>query len=154
MVKKVHHTNTAHAAINAALAAVAPPIEPPGHVRLSEREMVFWPGIIKSRSRDEWSAADLVVAAQLARCQSDIELESEALKSEGSVLRTDKGTPVMNPRHAVMEQLSRREMALMRTLQMGGSAKGQKATFENARKLQRQAEKAKEEMSDDDLLAM
>lgn len=137
------------AAINAAL----PVISPPAHVRLREQDAPFWVDIVKSRAREEWSKSDLVVAAQLARCQADIESESLQLESEGSVIENNRGTPVMNPRHAVLEQLSRREMALMRSLQMVGSAKGDKRDVEKARKLQRQADIAHEEVTDDDLLA-
>lgn len=98
--------------------------------------------------------ADLVVAAQLARCQADIESESQALETEGSVIENGRGTPVMNPRHAVLEQLARREMAMMRSLQMVGSARGKREDLEKGRKLQRQAEQVRKELADDDLLAL
>jgi hypothetical protein len=84
---------------------------------------------------------------------ADIEIESETLEIEGSVLTNERGTKVMNPRHSVLEQLARREMALMRSLQMVGTAKGDKRDVENARKLQRQAEAARGEVTEDDLLA-
>lgn len=108
---------------------------------------------MRARARDEWTDADLVVAAQLARCQHDIERESKALDGEGSVIENQRGTPVMNPRHAVLEQLARREMALMRTLRIGGSVTGDRRDLEKARKIQREAERAREELADDDLLA-
>lgn len=108
---------------------------------------------MRARTRDEWSAPDLVVAAQLARCQHDIENESASLDTEGSVIENNRGTPVMNPRHAVLEQLARREMALMRSLRMSGAAAGDKRDVEQARKIQRQAEKVRDELADEDLLA-
>lgn len=97
----------------------------------------------------------MVVAAQLARCQHDIERESLNLEGEGSVIENQRGTPVMNPRHAVLEQLARREMALMRTLRIGGyEAGGDRRDLDKARKLQRQAESAREEIeAGDGLLA-
>jgi hypothetical protein len=52
----------------------------------------------------------------------------------------------------VLEQLARREMALMRSLQMIGSAKGDKRDVENARKLQNQAAMARDEVTQDDNL--
>lgn len=126
----------------------------PGHVRLRPEDLPFWEGIVRARARDEWTDADLVVAAQLARCQHDIERESLALEGEGSVLRNDRGTMVMNPRHAVLEQLARREMALMRALRIGGSeAGGDRRDLDKARKLQREAETARRELADEDLLA-
>ena len=109
---------------------------------------------MRARARDEWTAADLVVAAQLARCQHDIERESRTLDDEGSVLTNERGTKVMNPRHAVLEQLARREMALMRALRIGGSESGgDRRDLDKARKLQREAEKARTELADEGLLA-
>ena len=56
----------------------------------------------------------------------------------------------MNPRHAVLEQLSRREMALMRTLRIGGDAAGDKRDLVKGRHLQRQAEEARQQVSEED----
>ena len=142
------------AAIGAMVDAASPLPELPVHVRLRDRDLPFWRGVLRARTRAEWTDADLVVAAQLARCQSDIEVESERLESEGSVLENAKGTPVMNPRHAVMQQLAQREMALMRALRMAGTAAGgDTRDLQKARSLQRQAEQAREELASDDLLA-
>jgi len=146
-------SDSAQAAINAAIAAASPMPDVPSHVRLREKDYAFWDNIIRARAREEWTNADLVVAAQLARCMADIESESLKLDVEGSVLENQRGTPVMNPRHSVLEQLARREMALMRSLQMIGSAKGDKRDVENARKLQNQAAMARDEVTQDDLLA-
>jgi hypothetical protein len=146
-------SDSAQAAIDAAIAVARPLPELPRHVRLRDCDQPFWADILRSRAREEWSQSDLVVAAQLARCMADIESESQQLEIEGSVLTNERGTKVMNPRHSVLEQLARREMALMRSLQMVGTAKGDKRDVENARKLQRQAEAARGEVSEDDLLA-
>lgn len=136
--------------VNAAMPLPAAPT----HVRLRPEDLPFWEGVVRARAREEWTDADLVVAAQLARCQRDIERESKALDEEGSVIENQKGSLVMNPRHSVLEQLARREMALMRTLRIGGSvAGGDRRDLDKARKLQRQAEKVREELPDDDLLA-
>lgn len=92
----------------------------------------------------------MVVAAQLARCQHDIEREQMSLDDEGTVVRNDKGTQVMNPRVAVLEQLARREMALMRTLRMGGRIAGDARDESGKRKIERQARAVREELQDED----
>ena len=125
----------------------------PGYVKVRPGDVPFLEGILRARARDEWTSPDLVVAMQLARCQADIEKEHAMLESEGSVIDNFKGTPIVNPRHAVLEQLSRRELALLRALQMAGSARGDKRDVEQARNLQRQAEKTRELLADDYLLA-
>jgi hypothetical protein len=63
----------------------------PAHVRLRDGDEPFWIGIMKSRARDEWSPADLVVAAQLARCQADIEHQSSLLDGESMVTENKRG---------------------------------------------------------------
>ena len=135
---------------------MAPELEPPSHVRLPPESRQFWSGIMVSRARDEWSKNDLVIAAQLARCQYDIERESMLLDGEGSVLENARGTPVMNPRHSVLEQLARRELALMRSLAMTASLSNNKdrAKLDAARDAERSAAKTKDELLDEDLIAL
>src|SRR5688500_17839351 len=107
-------TNTAEAAVKAALDAAKGPPSAPDHVTLRSEDQPFWEGIVRARARDEWSPPDLVVGVQLARCQADIESESRLLQVEGTVVLNLRGTSVANPRVSVIEQLARREMALMR----------------------------------------
>ncbi len=127
----------------------------PRHVKLRECDIPFWNGILRARTKDDWVEYDLVVAAQLARTQADIELEQETLYAEGSVIDNSRGTPIPNPRVAVLEALARREMALLRTLRMAGAVVGD--VRERAAKLraQRAAEEARQsvEAEEDDLLA-
>jgi hypothetical protein len=150
---KKTQANTTSAAIHAMLSAAQPLPAPPEHVRLRTNDKPFWDAIMRARARDEWTDADLIAAAQLARCQSDIEAESLALESEGSVVENARGTQIMNPRHSVLEQLSRRQLALMRSLRISGSSTGErKEDLVKARRLQQQAERALAEVTDDDEL--
>jgi hypothetical protein len=142
--------NTVRAMVHAAL----PDLEPPAHVSLSEHALAFWPGIIRARARDEWRAVDLVVAAQLAECQSLIETESAALRLEGMITTNDRGTQIENPRNRVVQNLAQREMALMRTLLMGGKTGGSDArNFAGARRAEATAREIAKELEADDLLA-
>ncbi len=146
-------SRTAASAVKAMLDAAKGDLQPPEHVKLRDRDLPFWAGIVRARARDEWSEADLVVASQLAKCQSDIEIEQATLDGESTVIANDRGTMCVNPRVAVLEQYARREMALMRTLRMGGRASGDAEKDAQRRKVQRGAEKAREELQDEDLLA-
>lgn len=154
MTKRKTRSDSAAAAIDAMVSASMPLPDVPAHVRLETAHMPFWEGIIRARARSEWIETDLIVAAQLARCQYDIERESKLLDDEGSVIENAKGTPVMNPRHGVIEQLARREMALMRGLRITGAAAGiDPRDLAKQRSLERQSRDTKEEMQEDDLLA-
>jgi hypothetical protein len=133
--------------------AAAGPLEPPAHVKLRDGDAPFWAGIVCARARSDWPAVDLVVAAQLARCQADIERESMALDDESTVLTNARGTQVANPRVMVLEQLARREMALLRTLRMGGRAAGDPRDDAGRRKAQADAAAIRESLEDEELLA-
>src|ERR1035437_4638042 len=86
-----------------------PPPAPPAHVKLRDSDKPYWDSIIAGRARDEWTPVSLVLAAQLARCQSDIETEQATLAAEGSVIAGK-----VNPRATVVDVLGKRQMALMR----------------------------------------
>ena len=154
MTKRKPRSDSAASAIDAMVNASKPLPDIPAHVRLDKRHIPFWDGIIRARARSEWIETDLVVAAQLARTQYDIEKEAEILEAEGSVIENNRGTPVMNPRHAVLEQLARREMALMRALRITGAAAGiDPRDLAKQRNLERQSRDTKDELLEDDLLA-
>ena len=142
--------NAVRAMVNSTLA----PLKPPKHCKMRPGDEPFWDGIISARAREEWTRCDMVVAAQLARCQADIETESAALEEEESTKLNGRGTMVFNPRLNVLELLSRREMALMRTLRMGGRVAGDSRDEAGRRKLQDQATAVREEFADDELLAV
>ena len=78
-------------------------ITAPPNVPLDAADLVFFNNVILEFARAEWSQHQLELAAMLARCMSDLEREQTALRSEGSVLVTEKGTPVVNPRRSCVQ---------------------------------------------------
>lgn len=150
MTAKRIRSDSAASAVKAMLNAAKGDLRPPDHVRLREGDQVFWDGVVRARARDEWTETDLVVAGQLARCLHDIEKEQVQLDIEGTVVFNDKGTQIVNPRVSVLEQFARREMALMRTLRMGGKVPGEDPRSQaGARKVERQSRKIKDEIQDE-----
>ena len=152
-------SNSVSAAVDAAVAASLPMPDVPAYINLPAKAKPFWDAIVESRARSEWSKADLIIAGQLARCQLEIEVQEQGVQAEGHVLRTDRGTPVANPRQNILEQLARRQLACMRALQMGGVARGtNKVTLANKRQMERDARELKagltaEDVKDQELLA-
>lgn len=128
-------------------------LQPPSHITITDSAIPFWSGIVRARARDEWSEVDLVVVGQLAQCQADIADQDILLRTEGSIVTNERGTQIMNPRATLMENLARREMALMRTLRLGGSVSGDKRDDAKRRSIQRQSEEIRKELEDHDLLA-
>lgn len=142
--------DSAASAVKAMVDAAQPDIDVPAWVTLTDSAKPFWIGVVRARARDEWQEVDLVVAAQLAQCQADIAEEDAALRDEGRVIKNERGTSVMNPRTTVLEQLARREMALMRTLRMGGRVAGDTRDELGKRQLERGARKARAQVEEED----
>ena len=110
------------AAVQATQAATAGPIDPPAHVVLREGDRPFWDSVVSARARDTWNDADLEMAGNLARCKADIERLQQEITAEGDVLKNDRGTQIMNPKHTLLETLSRRAVALSRMLHVHAEA--------------------------------
>ena len=150
--KKRPRADSADAAIKAMANAAKADLAPPTYVVLTKSALPYFDAVVRARARDEWEECDLVVAGQLAQCMADMADEDAQLRIEGKVVKNEKGTQVMNPRTTVLEQLARREMALMRTLRMGGRVAGDTRDLVGARKVERQSRKVRKEL-EDDLLA-
>lgn len=70
-----------------------------------------------ARAIDTWTDADLAHAANLARCQSDVVRLQKEVDKEGDMLGG-----VLNPKHKLIETLSRRAVALSRMLHVHAQA--------------------------------
>lgn len=152
-MRKPRATSNDHA-ITAMLDAAKGPPPVPKHVKLRNGDQPFWDGVIRARAYSEWTQCDLVVAAQLARTQADIEREQSLLDEEGTTIENARGTIVANARVSVLENLARRELALMRSLRItGAAALGDTRDMAAKRKVQRESEAIREEIEDDDLIA-
>jgi len=85
---------------------------------------------------------------------ADIERIQAEIDVEGDTLTNDRGTVVMNPKHSLLETLSRRSIALCRALQVHahaiqGDSRDQKKRAETRKNVQAAAGRAEGE----DLLA-
>lgn len=127
-------------------------INPPDCIKLENQEMPFWYAIIKARA--EWTEVDLIHAANLARCMASIETNQRELKLEGDVIVNQRGTPIMNPRFSVLEQLSRRAVAVSSKIQVHAAATiGESKLSRGKNKAKREAVEAFDDLGDDDLIA-
>jgi hypothetical protein len=104
-------SDSAAAAVQAAQNAALGPREPLPHAPVPDAAKPFWLAIMRNRPRDRWNDLDLTMAANLARTLADIERLQAELDTEGYVL----GGKV-NPRHRLIETLTKRVSALSRLL--------------------------------------
>jgi hypothetical protein len=115
--------------------------EPPDHVNLREGDRPFWDSIVRARDYESWNAADLEQAANLARCKADIERVQMEINAEGDTIINARGTPILNPKHTLLETLSRRSVALSRMLHVHAEATVGESRHQTKRSsMQREAE--------------
>jgi hypothetical protein len=132
--------------------ATAGPLLPPAHVHLRDCDRPFWLSIVRARARRNWTDVDLENAANLARCKSDIERLQREINAEGDVVMNQRGTQIVNPKHTLLETLTRRAMALSRMLHVHAEATVGKSEDEVAgAKLARKTHAAADSL--DDLIA-
>lgn len=128
-------------------------IEPPAHVNLRERDWPFWYSIVRARAREHWTETDLENAANLARCKSDIEKLQKEIDAEGDVIENAKGTQIVNPKHTLLETLSRRSVALSRMVHVHAEATSGKSSNESKKNGAGKSLPAQLTGDNDDLLA-
>jgi hypothetical protein len=147
-------SNSIEAAVGAAQAVAEGPPSPPAHVSLRECDLPFWNSLVRARPFATWNASDLEVAANLARAKADIERIQAEIYAEGDIIENGRGTPVMNPKHTLLEILSRRVMACSRMLHVHCEAtNGESREQKNKAKTQKAAEQAiAAAQADDDLI--
>lgn len=148
---KKQRTDTVAGAVTTMAGALGE-IQPPEHVNIPEGAMPFWKSITKARAADRWNDADLESAGELARTKYNIERLNLEVVAEGDVIENQRGTPIVNPKHNLLETLTRRMVSLSRLLQVHAEAtQGKSGKQVSANKAQ---EKARDMMDDvDDLIA-
>ncbi len=150
---KRQRTDTVAGALNS-MAGAASEIAPPEWVNVPEPAMKFWRSITRARSADRWNDVDLENAAELARTKASIERLNHELAAEGDIITNDRGTPIVNPKHSLLETLTRRMVALSRMLQVHAEAtQGKSRDQVKGNKAQQKAGEVVAQATEDDLIA-
>lgn len=116
---------------------------------MTDKDMPFFENVVSEYARAEWTQHALEIASILARTLCDLEREQFLLREEGSIAKTDKGTPVANPRKTIVQMHAGSILSLRKSLGMDARAK------DDGREAAKKKNKAKsQELSiDDDLIA-
>lgn len=129
------------------------PPSPPEYIHIPEEAMPHWWAIVRAREYDAWTGPDLEMAANLACSLHDCERLRHELREEGDVIENKKGTPVVNPKHDLLEKITRRSVALSRMVHVHAEATSGKSRDDSKRsQKQREVSEATKE-EDDGLLA-
>jgi len=152
-MKKRQRSDTSTAEVTAYRSVAAGAIQPPDHVKLREGDWPYWDDIVCARARESWNNADLDFAANLAACKADAARLIHEIAAEGDIVVNQRGTQIMNPKHSLLETLSRRAVALSRMLHVHAEAtQGESRDQSKRKKTEDQARKNSEDL-DDGLIA-
>lgn len=101
------------------MAAAARDLSPPKHVKLRRGDLPFWDAVVAERAKSEWTDADLVVAANLARAMADAEkIAAFPVDKGGNInVATLMGTIELS------DKLARRIVTLRRALGLDSRAR-------------------------------
>lgn len=149
MPRKARVDSTAEAV---RLASSQASVTPPSNVPLEKEDMAFFVNVIDEFARSEWTAHQLEVAAMLARTMADLEREQRLMREEGSTLKTEKGTPVVNPRKTVVQMHASSILSFRRSLSLHARAQGGEARDVGKRRAQAKGHEQAGQ-AEDDLLA-
>lgn len=129
-------------------------IKIPSHVSVPDDAYPFWASITRARAAERWTDADLEIAAELARSKANIERLNKEITDEGDVVRNDRGTQIPNPKHNLLETLTRRVVALSRMIQVHAEAtQGKSRDQVKTNKAQQTARTTVDNISEDGLIA-
>lgn len=96
----------------------------PDDIHQTNNALVHFEKIIRERASSLWSSHEIEVAAMLASDIASREIEQGKLEQEGRVIVNASGNPVVNPRNAVVRDLSVMVKQYRQTLGIQYAAKG------------------------------
>lgn len=129
----------------AVMAAATRDLSPPKHIKMRRGDLPFWDAVIAERAKSEWTEADLIVAANLARAMHDAEkIAAFPVDRGGNVkVATLMGTIELS------DKLARRIVTLRRALQIDSRAKNGEQRDVNKRREIAQGIEAANPLGDD-----
>lgn len=132
----------------AVMAAATRDLSPPKHLKLRRGDLPFWEAVIAERAKSEWTAADLAVAANLARAMADAEKIANFGVDRGGNVPVSKLIQTID----LSDKLARRIVTLRRAIGLDNRSKNGEQRDVNKR---RDAAKGIENASplQDDLIA-
>lgn len=138
MAKKQKITSVTE--ISKVMQAATKEIVPPACVPLDADDKPFFDAVVAEFARAEWTEHSLQLAANLARMMADLTSEQIALREEGTVVHTEKGTPVINPRKTAVQMYAGSILSIRRSLSLHARAQGEPREKGKRRGIAKQAE--------------
>ena len=91
---------------------------PEGVELRSDAEYVIWDQFTRARAREDWRDMDLILLAKVVRMEADIREHQTTLDRSGVLISNKRGTLIPNPLLAVVDNLERRQLAVIRSMSL------------------------------------
>ena len=75
-----------------------------------------------ARAREDWREMDLILLAKVVRMEADIREHQSTLDRSGVLIQNKRGTAIPNPLLAVVDNLERRQLAVIRSMSLNQQA--------------------------------
>ncbi len=100
-------------AVIQSLETVAPP---PGVWLRHDEDVDLWNQLVRARVAEDWRDFDLVCLGRIVRYENDLRELDRQIDQTGTMIRSKKGYPIINPLLAAREALMRQQMVLARAI--------------------------------------
>lgn len=84
----------------------------------TKEEHEIWVQFSSARSAKDWRTLDLVILARVVQFEYRIRVNERLVKEEGEIVTNSRGTPIENPRNALVARLINRQTNLIRSLSL------------------------------------
>ncbi len=117
-MKKRSDKNSATAAVTGFAGAIESVPLPEGIALRSEDEHTISNQFTRARAREDWRDMDLIFLAKVVRMEADIREHQTTLDRSGVLISNKRGTLIPNPLLAVVDNLERRQLAVIRSMSL------------------------------------
>ena len=117
-MKKRADKNSATSAVAGFAGAIDEVPLPEGVTLRSEAEHTIWGQFTRARAREDWRDMDLILLAKVVRMEADIREHQSTLDRSGVLIQNKRGTLIPNPLLAVVDNLERRQLAVIRSMSL------------------------------------
>lgn len=114
--------NPANTVAETTKAAASGFIKPPPHIKLKKDERVYWDALARTRASNTWTEAELDLAANLSKDKAKVDQLRKEIEREGDIITNARGTPIPNPKHTLLETITRRVVTVSKLLHVHAAA--------------------------------
>ena len=152
-MKKRSDKNSATSAVAGFQGAIDSVPLPEGVTLRSDAEHTIWGQFTRARAREDWRDMDLILLAKVVRMEADIREHQSTLDRSGVLIQNKRGTLVPNPLLAVVDNLERRQLAVIRSMSLNQMSSDPR-TLNGSAKNENQARELLHDLGVEGLIAM